>query len=61
MNEAGSLVKGSSQYKDYVLCPLDGVKDVHKQEVKCDYCGGIYYKGTVLNCPHCGASVGFDG
>lgn len=46
--------KDADKYKDYVECPKESV------EVVCDYCNGVYVKGTVLNCPHCGAPVKLD-
>ncbi len=48
------------KYKDYIACPEDATDDsVTNKEIQCSYCGGIYYKGTVLSCPHCGAPIEF--
>lgn len=33
-------------------------KDLRK--VTCAYCGGQYYEGTIIQCPHCGATVNDD-
>lgn len=42
-----------SKYVNYVP-----YKDnLEKNEIWCDYCGGLYYKGTVTSCPHCGAAI----
>ncbi len=31
--------------------------DTQPQQAICSYCGGAYYMGTVLSCPHCAAPV----
>lgn len=41
-----------SYYADYVECPY-----FEAREIVCDYCQGVYVRGTVTSCPHCGAPV----
>lgn len=55
------MLRGLSRkniYEDYVKIP-EGPKEQSKDslELRCEYCNGIYYKGTVTSCPHCGAPV----
>ncbi len=47
------------KYKGYTRCPVDtkDTQDPHANEATCEYCGGIYYKGTVTSCPHCSAPI----
>ena len=49
----------NKKYKDYVKCPDDTALDdnPHAHEANCEYCGGLYYRGSVTECPHCGAPV----
>lgn len=53
------MIRGLSnrKYKNYVKCPDDNIADPHEREARCEYCGGIYYIGTVTSCPHCGAPL----
>lgn len=53
---AFGLIKSNAEtnkYKDYVKCP----EAAEVREIVCDYCSGVYVKGTVTSCPHCGAPV----
>ena len=51
-------ISGSKRkYKKYIKCPVRVDKETESIEIECEYCGGIYYKGTVTSCPHCGAPL----
>lgn len=52
--------KNSKKYKDYIACPDDDEEVAKKKEIRCEYCNGVYYRGTVTSCPHCGAALPFS-
>lgn len=43
--------KKQKEYQEYIKCPNTFM------EIKCNYCGGIYAKGTANKCPYCGAPL----
>lgn len=45
------------RYRKYMSCGNDTAEIARSKEVRCSYCGGVYYKGTVTSCPHCGAPL----
>lgn len=47
--------KEYEEHQQYIKCPSSRYEATN--EVKCEYCNGIYIKGTVTNCPYCGAAV----
>lgn len=48
-----------NKYKDYIKCP-EANYSISDNEVRCEYCNGVYYRGTVIACPHCGAPIPDD-
>lgn len=48
-----------SKAKDAVICDQSYQKTGNNEKI-CDYCGGIYVKGTCKNCPYCGANIPAD-
>ena len=48
------------KYRDYIPCAKDTDDVAKTKEIRCAYCGGVYYKGTVISCPHCGAPLTMD-
>lgn len=48
------------KYRNYASCGRDTDEIAKSKEVRCSYCGGVYYKGTVTSCPHCGAPLEMD-
>lgn len=48
------------KYRNYASCGKDTEEVARSKEVRCSYCGGVYYKGTVTSCPHCGAPLEMD-
>ena len=47
----------NKKYRNYAPCGRDTEEVARSKEVRCSYCGGVYYKGTVISCPHCGAPL----
>lgn len=43
---------GTGTYRHYKK-----IKDDDTELCNCEYCGGAYFIGTVLKCPHCGAPL----
>lgn len=56
----GAVVSGLKKPTEEELAKANAIEvptDTEPRQAVCPYCSGVYFLGTVVSCPHCGAPV----